>query len=156
MEAIEKFYAYLEELLQNYTNLAALLRQKLAAVERFDINSLDSIMKDEQVHVLLAKNFESRIATYKKDLGLTGDTLSVIIPQLPDNEQPRFDAIFAKLKEKLAEVKDANLTCQTRIEEKLVVIEKNLHKLDKTETHTYGKAAAEVKDSGSKFLNKDA
>lgn len=145
----EKFASYLNELLQNYTNLAELLNRKLAAVSRFDVKSLDSIMKDEQVFVLVSRGFDSNIQMYRDKLSLKGGSLSAVIRELPEEYQAEFDLLYIKLRSKLDEVKGLNERCQSLIEERIYTVERKMHQLDKSSTASYDKQGTQNKPSSS-------
>lgn len=145
----ERFASYLNELFQNYSNLAELLGRKLAAITRFDVDALDAIMKDEQVFVLVSRGFDSNIQMYRDKLSLKGDSLSAVIKELPEEYRPEFDMIFMKLKSKLDEVKGLNERCQTLIEERIYTIERKIHQIDKSSTASYGKQGMQNKPASS-------
>lgn len=145
----KRFASYLNELLQNYTNLAELLNRKLAAISRFDVKALDSIMKDEQVFVLVSRGFDSNIQMYRDKLSLKGDSLSAVIRELPGEYQSEFDLLFIKLKSKLDEVKDLNGKCQSLIEERIYTLERKIHQLDKSSTASYDKQGTQNKPVSS-------
>lgn len=138
----DKFHGYLCELLQNYTKLGELLVKKLSAIARYDIAALDGIIKEEQVFVLLSRSFDSTIQSYREKLSLKGDSLSAIIEELPPEEQPRFSSMLARLRAKLAEVKQLNERCQSLIEERIYTIERTVLQTDKTGTVAYGKSGS--------------
>ena len=139
MSQYNKFYAYLSELHQNYEKLFSLLQKKLEAVERFDIEKLDSILKEEQVFVLISKGFDQTIKGFRESLGLKGDSLSNIIGELPTEEHQRFQAIFKELDTTLSAVKGLNEKCQLSIQDRLYSLDKSIKELDKTATTTYSK-----------------
>lgn len=145
----ERFASYLNELLQNYTNLGGLLSRKLAAISRFDIEALDSIMKDEQVFVLVSRGFDSNVQMYRDKLSLKGDSLSAVIRELPEEYQPEFELLFIKLKSKLDEVKGLNERCQSLIEERIYTIGRRIHQLDKSNTTSYDKQGAQNKPASN-------
>lgn len=134
----DKFHAYLSELEANFNKLAELLHQKLSAVETFDIDRLDSIMKEEQAFVLLSKSFDSHIANYREKFALKGEKLGDLVEELPEAEQPRFRDIAARLKAALDEVKALNEKCQGLIEERLYSLDKAINELDHSRNVTYG------------------
>lgn len=142
MNYYDKFYNYLMDLLQNYTKLAVLLRQKLDAVSKYDMNALDGILKEEQVFVLLSKGFDSNLQIYRDKLSLSGDSLGAVIEEMPEAQRPRYRALFVELKAKLDEVKEINEKCQALLEERLYTIEKAIRQLDKSGTAAYGKPGA--------------
>lgn len=139
MDQLEKFYCYLHELDQSYTYLANLLRQKLIAVERFDINKLEEIMKEEQVYVLLSRGFESNIQSYRDKLSLAGSTLGTMITEMSELERNRFEQLHQRLKSTLDEVKGLNDKCQSVIEERLYSLDKSIKKMDKSAGSSYHK-----------------
>lgn len=145
----EKFASYLNELFQNYSNLSDLLTRKLAAIARFDVETLDTIMKDEQVFVLVSRGFDSNIQIYRDKLSLKGDSLSAVIRELPDEYKPEFEMLFAKLKSKLDEVKGLNEKCQSLIEERIYTLGRRIHELDKSSNTSYGKEGAQTKPTSS-------
>ncbi len=141
----DKFSAYLNELLQNYTRLGALLIQKLTAISKFDVISLDSIIKEEQVFVLLSRSFDSNIQSYREKLSLKGDSLSEVISEMPPEHRHAFELLHLHLKSKLDEVKGLNERCQSLIEERIYTIERSINQLDKSKTTAYGKPGTVAK-----------
>lgn len=145
----DRFYDYLSDLLQNYTKLGELLTQKLSAIARFDMATLDSIIKEEQVFVLLSRGFDSSIQSYRDKLSLKGDSLSAVITEMPDEFQAKFQGLFVRLKSKLGEVKQLNEKCQSLIEERIYTIERSIHQIDKSSTISYGKPGTPKTISGT-------
>lgn len=129
---MEKFYAYLLDLLHGYSHLAELLTDKLDAIDSFDLDALDSILKEEQRYVLIARGFDGQVKNHKDRLGVVGDTLGAVIAELPGQERPRFQALFVDLKEKLDEVKNLNQKCQDLTTAKMIHIEASLRRLEGT------------------------
>lgn len=155
MENIDKFYAYLSELQENYTKLAALLKDKLDAVVQYDVLRLDGIIKQEQVFVLVSKGFDTNIKTYREKLSLRGDTLGAVIDELPDSERERFRTLFKQLQAVLEEVRSLNESCQKLIEERLYSIDKAIKELDKTDGRPgYGKNATATPAQDLHMLSK--
>lgn len=144
----DKFHGYLTELEGNFAKLSQLLHNKLSALERFDIDRLDAIIKKEQVFVLLSKSFDANVASYRQKLGLKGQQLSDIITELPVEEQGRFQSIFKQLKASLNEVKTLNLKCQDLIEERLYSLDKAIKELDRSTGASYGKQGDDSKRPG--------
>lgn len=144
----DKFHGFLTELEGNFTKLSQLLHNKLAALERFDVDRLDAIIKEEQVFVLLSKSFDANVASYRQKLGLSGEKLSDIIGELPVEEQARFQSTFQRLKAALDEVKTLNLKCQDLIEERLYSLDKAIKELDRSAGATYSKQGDDAKRSG--------
>ena len=144
----DKFHGYLTELEGNFSKLSQLLHNKLSALERFDIDRLDAIIKEEQVFVLLSKSFDANVASYRQKLGLKGQQLSDIIAELPVEEQGRFQSIFEQLKTSLDEVKALNLKCQDLTEERLYSLDKAIKELDRSAGTSYGKQAGDPKRPG--------
>jgi flagellar biosynthesis/type III secretory pathway chaperone len=138
----DKFYGYLGELLQSYTKLGELLTRKLAAIAAFDVAALDDIIKEEQVFVLLARGFDNNMNIYRQKLALAGDSLSAVIPQMPEEERARFTSLRARLKAKLDDVKAMNEKCQGLIEERIYSLERAIRSIDKTKKpNTYNSSA---------------
>lgn len=148
----EKFFAYLSGLNTNFGNLAKLLQQKLVALEQFDPDKLDEIIKEEQVYVLQSKGFEGNINTFRAQLGLEGDTLSQMIAQLPEEEQPRFEGIFGRLTVNLSIIKEINDKCQELAENRLHAIGKAIKDLDAASGTSYGDIRNS--DDAPKWMNK--
>lgn len=136
---IDKFYAYLDELDQSYGRLADLLRQKLVAVDKFNIAKLEEVMKEEQVYVLLSRGFENNIRAHRDKLGLAGGTLGEIIEELPQEERPRFQSQLGRFRATLESVRALNERCQSLIETRLYTIDKSIREIDKSEGVTYQK-----------------
>ena len=135
----EKLYTYLGELLQSYTRLSELLKEKLDAVSRFDIEKLDDIMKQEQVFVLQSKGFDAHIASLRDSLSLKGDKLSEIINELPEQEQARFLILHKNLKATLEEVRGLNERCQVLIGDRLHSLDRAIRELDPADAQAYSK-----------------
>ncbi len=152
MSKYDKFYEYLADLHQNHVRLLDLLQSKLKAVDSQDINKLDEIMKEEQVFVLVSKSFDSNIQRFRNELSLSGEKLSDIIPELPDQEQQRFRTIFKQLKNSLDQTQALNQNCQDLLEERLYVLNKNIRKLDTSANNTYTKPGDAGKSGGSQYL----
>jgi len=144
----DKFHGFLTELESHFTKLSQLLHDKLTALERFDIDRLDAILKDEQVFVLFSKSFDTRLAFYRQQLGLKGEKLSELIEELPVEEQARFRSTYQRLKTALEEVKTLNLKCQELIEERLYSLDKAIKELDPSAVSTYGKQGDDDKRPG--------
>ena len=141
----DKFYAYLDEFFQGYAKLSELLTRKLAAISKFDVATLDSIIKEEQVFVLLSRGFDSNVQNYREKLSLKGSSLSEVISEMPIEQQGRFQSLLSALKAQLDEVKFLNEKCQTLIEERIYTIERSINRLDKSKTTTYTKPGAAAK-----------
>lgn len=145
MNPYDKFYGYLQELDDSYGLLADLLRKKLWAVKQNDIETMDELVKQEQVYVLLAKGFNGNIAGHRDKLNLTGTTLSQIIIELPDEEKARFQQLYASLKVTLDAVKGLNDKCQLVIEDRLHFLDKAKKKIDKNENAASYHPASDAK-----------
>lgn len=126
----DKFYAYLCELAENYGKLSEVLTRKLAALQKFDIEQLDEILKEEQVYALIARGFDTNINNYRKNLSLQGEKLSDIIEELPEEEKSRFGLTFQELKAALDRAGALNQRCQELIEERLHYLDKAIKELD--------------------------
>lgn len=137
----DKFHGYLVELLQSYTKLGELLHKKLTAIANFDIKTLDDIMKEEQVFVLLSRGFDANIQSYREKLSLKGDSLSEVIDEMPEEYHTRFRQVAVQFKDKLQEIKALNENCQSLIEERIYTLERSIHRIDKSSGPSYGKTA---------------
>jgi len=148
----DKFFTYLCGLDTNFSKLAELLSEKLVALDRFDPDRLDEIIKEEQAYVLQSRGFDGTIKNHRKELKLEGETLGEIIGRLPENEQQRFNDIFAKLSTSLGVAKGLNDKCQFLIENRLHSIGKAIRDLDSSNGTIYG----DMKASGDapKLMNK--
>lgn len=142
VQSYDRFHGYLHELLQSYSKLGELLAKKLNAIAMYDVRTLDGIIKEEQVFVLLSRGFDSTIQSYREKLSLKGDSLSAIIQELPSEEQPRFQSLFDRLRVKLGEVKALNERCQSLIEERIYSMERAVHQADKSGVVSYGKSGS--------------
>ncbi|MDR2909167.1 MAG: flagellar protein FlgN [Oscillospiraceae bacterium] len=134
----DKFHAYLGELESGFKKLSALLHEKLRAVEKFNLEKLDGIMKEEQAYVLLSRSFDKNIKDYKERLGLEGEKLSDIVEELPEAERARFREAYRTLKAALDEVKALNEKCQGLIEERLHRLDKAIKEFDRSAGTPYG------------------
>jgi hypothetical protein len=109
---IDRFYQYLEDLCVNYENMADLLVDKIGAVEAGDLGLLGELMNQEQAYVLKSRGFDQNLTTYKKQIGFKGDTLAVIIRELPEDQQGRFALVYERLKSATDNAKTLNDKCQ--------------------------------------------
>lgn len=142
----DKFHAYLCELEESYTRLSEVLTRKLAALQKFDLDQLDEILKEEQVYALIARGFDANIKGYREKLSLSGETLGEIIEELPDEEADRFQQIFIKLKAALEVAGALNQRCQDLIEERLHYLDKAIKELDGKPTTYSQKGSSEPGD----------
>ena len=143
MSRYDKFYTYLCELHSSHLRLIDLLKNKLVAISDSDLDTLDDTIKEEQVYVLASKSFENNIARYRRELSLSGDKLSEIIPNMPDDEQGRFFEIFENLESGLSLANELNQKCQTLLESKLYSINKSLRELENKSPSTYSKLGSD-------------
>ena len=134
----DKFLAYLNDLEKSFEALSGLLTQKLVALDRFDLEKLDNILKEEQVYVLQTKGFDNNIKMYREKLGFSGDRLSQIIGELPGAEQQRFDDALKQLTAALEKVKALNEKCQGLTESRLSALDKAIKELDRSTGANYG------------------
>lgn len=144
----DKFHGYLCELEASFVKLAELLHRKLVALEKFDIIALDEIIKEEQAFVLFTRSFDKNVESFRNQLGFTGQRLSEVIEELPEEEQPRFRVILQKLTTALDEAKALNLKCQDLTQERLYSLDKAIKELDHTPGSSYGKPGGDSKRPG--------
>ena len=141
----DKFHGYLTDFLHGYKRLAELLSKKLAAIAKFDVSTLDEIIKEEQVFVLLSRGFDQNVQNYREKLSLKGTSLSEVIQEMPITEQGRFQSLLKALKSQLDEVKFMNEKCQSLIEERIYSLEHAINRLDNSRNATYRKPGASAK-----------
>ncbi|MCL2579651.1 MAG: flagellar protein FlgN [Oscillospiraceae bacterium] len=134
----DKFYSYLNDLDKGFDKLAALLLDKLEALDMVDVDRLDRIIKEEQVYVLQSKGFERNIQVYKDQLRLSGQTLSQVIDELPEEERHRFGDVFRRLSVSLEKVKGLNDKCQDLSHNRLHAIDKAIKEIDRSSNKGYG------------------
>ena len=148
----DKFFAYLNELDTSFEKLATLLIGKLEALDMADVDKLNAIIKEEQVYVLQSKGFERTIQTYKGQLGLSGQTLSQVIEELPEEERYRFGDVFRRLSVSLEKVKGLNDKCQDLTHNRLHAIDKAIKEIDRSSNKSYGEAKSP--GDAPKLMNK--
>ena len=148
----DKFFAYLDSLDKSFIKLAGLLHEKLAALDRFDPDTLDEIVKEEQVYTLKSKGFESQIKNFRQQLKLSGETLSEVIAELPEEEKQRFEDVFLRLSTSLEVVRELNQKCQDLTENRLHQIDKALKDVDKSKGTSYSEIRNS--DDAPKLMNK--
>jgi hypothetical protein len=148
---MEKFLHYLITLQKDYARLAELLKKKQEAILLYDIEALDEIMKDEQAYVLVSRGFNQSIESFRKELNLTGVTLSEMIAGMPGDWNSRFSDAFVPLRETMDVVRLRNEECQSVIETKLGQIRTRLEELEGAPTKTYGGAKPPPPQSIGKF-----
>ena len=137
---MEKFLNYLTGLQKDYAGLAELLNKKQEAILMYDIESLDEIMKDEQAYVLVSRGFNQSIESFRKELGLSGVTLSEMIGSMPEPWKARFLEVFIPLREIMDIVRRRNEECQAVIEKKLARIRTRLEEFEGAPAKSYGGA----------------
>jgi hypothetical protein len=148
---MEKFLHYLITLQKDYARLAELLKKKQEAILVYDIETLDEIMKDEQAYVLVSRGFNQSIESFRKELGLSGVTLSEMINSMPDGWKNKFLDAFAPLRETMDVVRLRNEECQDVIEKKLSQIRTRLEEFEGAPTKSYGGAKPHTPQSAGKF-----
>ena len=116
--------------------LVNLLDHKLKALEDYNIQKIDAVMKEEQVHVLASRGFEKNLAKFRTELSLEGETLSEVISNLPEEEQERFTELFERFQIVIESAKELNETCQKILKTRMDEIGKVLKKVD-GDTSTY-------------------
>ena len=141
----EKFLHYLGTLQKDYAHLSEILVKKREAILLYDIGALNEIMKDEQAFVLLSRGFNHNIAAFRKELGLSGSTLTETIESMPAEWQPEFRAMLEPLKQTIDEVRRRNEDCQELTEKKLSQIGRNLNRLGAAGAKPYAQSAAPAK-----------
>ena len=148
----DKFFAYLSNLDASFCKLSELLSEKLVALDKFDPDRLDEIIKEEQAYVLQSKGFDKTINSYRAELGLEGETLGEIIKRLPESERARFDEIFSRLAVSLETAKGLNDKCQFLTENRLHVIGRAIREIDAAGGTIYGDT--KTSDDAPKLMNK--
>lgn len=134
----EKFKAYLEELVRDFSELAGLLSQKLIAIRMQKLAEIESIMKREQVFEMKLKSFDTYIQMYRDKLSLKGDSLSDVILELPEEYRFEFGVLRDKLRSLVGETAGLNKRCQALLDERIHYIERAMHEIDKSNTTAYG------------------
>jgi hypothetical protein len=134
---MEKFLAYLQTLQSDYSSLAALLHKKREAILAYDLTTLSDIMKDEQAYVLLSRGFNANVEAFRRQLALKGNTLGEVIENLPPQWRPKFQQVFAPLKEAIDNVRERNQECQLVIEQRLGQIGKRIENLSGAGSKAY-------------------
>jgi hypothetical protein len=157
-DAIDRFYDYLQSVLDVYIGIVPVLRDEAGHISRDDIAALDETLKRQQAMLLKTKSFESRIAEHMDRLGIKAPSLSATIPQLPEEEQFRFYAFLGEFDQVMEQVGFYREKCRELLQSKLYVIDKRLAEAPgEWSSVTYDERAGEVsKPLRSKNFEKKA
>jgi hypothetical protein len=150
----DKFYRYLSDLNASYHKLALLLTRKAAALSSGDLFELDDLIGEEQAYLLITRGFDQKLAGFRRDAGYTGEKLSDIIEELPEEERDRFRDLHGKLSASLEEVRTLNEKCQNLAQIKLHGVKRHLEELERSGSAPRGRGPAPGQKPGGSKLSK--
>ena len=138
-ETLDSFYNYLFGVVKLHRDAIPKLKDELMLIQSNSIDELSENLNHQQIFLYQIKNFDQDVAAYMEKLDISGENISEVIKQLPEEEQKRFKELLAEFKETAKEIKFYKDKCQTLLQTKLHRVNKNLAQYKaKQDKITYG------------------
>ncbi|MBC3805013.1 hypothetical protein GH808_11280 [Acetobacterium fimetarium] len=145
-QIVEDFYNYIFGVIKLHRELTPKLKDELMLIQSNSLDELNQNLNYQQTFIYQIKNFDEKVADYMKKLNLSGNNLSEVIKQLPQDEQERFDGLLQQFRETSREMQFYKEKCKTLLETKLYVVNKNIAQFDlKSDKITYQEDGTETK-----------
>ena len=153
LQTIESFYQYLHSILDLYTDVIEILKEELECIEKDNLEKLDEVLKKKQAVLFKTKTFDKKVSEYQDKLGISANSLTQMIPMLPEESRLKFYGLVGQFGKTIDQVNFYKEKCETLLQSKLYTIDKALSKLD-VSNKTYGKDAVEIQKSIKSFETK--
>jgi len=138
-KTLDSFYNYLFGVVKLHRDAIPKLKDELMLIQSNSIDELSDNLNHQQIFLYQIKNFDQEVAAYMEKLGVSGKNISEVISQFPEDEQDRFAKLLAEFKEVAKEIEFYKNKCQTLLQTKLHVVNKNIAQYKaKQEKTTYG------------------
>lgn len=138
-QTLDSFYDYLFGVIKLHRDTIPKLKDELMLIQSNSIDELSDNLNHQQIFLYQIKNFDLEVAAYMEKLNVSGKNISEVINQFPKDEQDRFAKLLAEFKEVAKEIEFYKNKCQTLLQTKLHVVNKNIAQYKaKQEKTTYG------------------
>lgn len=138
-QTLDSFYDYLFGVIKLHRDTIPKLKDELMLIQSNSIDELSDNLNHQQIFLYQIKNFDQDVAAYMEKLNVSGKNISEVINQFPEDEQDRFAKLLAEFKEVAKEIEFYKNKCQTLLQTKLHVVNKNIAQYKaKQEKTTYG------------------
>ena len=143
-ETLDSFYNYLFGVIKLHRDTIPKLKDELMLIQSNSIDELSDNLNHQQIVLYQIKNFDQDVADYMEKLGVSGKNISEVIDQFPKDEQERFAKLLTEFKEVAKEIEFYKDKCQTLLQTKLHMVNKNIAQFEaKQEKTTYGEDGKE-------------
>lgn len=133
MADMTKFAELLRQFVELFDRMTPLEQEKLDVVKRNQVSALEEIIKREQAEVMALRGLDQKRECLQKELGFEGMSFQEILERLPKEQQPEFQELFDILGSRVKEF-------QSVTESSKVMMEVNLHAINKMAAQIYGNA----------------
>ncbi|WP_296560053.1 flagellar export chaperone FlgN [uncultured Acetobacterium sp.] len=138
-QTLDSFYDYLFGVIKLHRDTIPKLKDELMLIQSNSIDELSDNLNHQQIFLYQIKNFDQEVAAYMEKLNVSGKNISEVINQFPEDQQDRFAKLLAEFKEVAKEIEFYKNKCQTLLQTKLHVVNKNIAQYKaKQEKTTYG------------------
>jgi flagellar biosynthesis/type III secretory pathway chaperone len=138
-ETLDSFYNYLFGVIKLHRDTIPKLKDELMFIQSNSIDELSDNLNHQQIFLYQIKSFDQDVATYMEKLNISGKNITEVISQFPESERPRFEELLAEFKETAKEIEFYKEKCQTLLQTKLHMVNKNLAQFKaKQDKITYG------------------
>lgn len=138
-QTLDSFYDYLFGVIKLHRDTIPKLKDELMLIQSNSIDELSDNLNHQQIFLYQIKNFDLEVAAYMEKLAVSGKNISEVISQFPEDQQDRFAKLLAEFKEVAKEIEFYKNKCQTLLQTKLHVVNKNIAQYKaKQEKTTYG------------------
>jgi len=138
-QTLDSFYDYLFGVIKLHRDTIPKLKDELMLIQSNSIDELSDNLNHQQIFLYQIKNFDQEVAAYMEKLNVSGKNISEVINQFPEDQQDRFTKLLAEFKEVAKEIEFYKNKCQTLLQTKLHVVNKNIAQYKaKQEKTTYG------------------
>lgn len=143
-ETLDSFYDYLFGVVKLHREMIPKLKDELMLIQSNSIEELNNNLNHQQIFLYQIKNFDQEVADYMKKLKVDGGNLSEVIQGFPTEQRPRFEELLTQFKDTAKEIAFYKDKCQTLLQTKLHVVNKNIAQFkSKQEKTTYGEDGKE-------------
>ncbi len=138
-ETLDSFYNYLFGVIKLHRDTIPKLKDELMLIQSNSIDELSDNLNHQQIFLYQIKSFDQDVAAYMEKLHVSGKNITEVISQFPESERPRFAELLTQFKETAKEIEFYKDKCQTLLQTKLHVVNKNLAQFKaKQDKITYG------------------
>jgi hypothetical protein len=130
-----------------YSDMLPVLKDQVQHIKDDDIAGLDETLKRQQVMVLKTKNFDEKVGAFLSDMGISANTLTETIEQLPDKERFRFYSFLGEFDYIMEEIAFYKNKCRELLQTKLYRIEYQIERSGLTQATSYDENAGEINTS---------